>query len=83
MSKYDPLHAHLRRQTTAVYEMSFRDIERILAALLPKSAERPEWWGNETSPDTTHVQCKAWLAAGYHAYLHKGQDRVRFQRTTR
>jgi len=38
MAKYDPLEAHLRRQKTATYEMTFRDIERVLAALLPRRA---------------------------------------------
>ena len=59
----DPLQGHLRRQKTQTYEMTFGDVERIIAALLPKSAQRPEWWANETSPDTRHVQCRAWLDA--------------------
>ena len=37
MAKYEPLHDHLRRPKTALYEMTFRDIERVLAVLLPKS----------------------------------------------
>ena len=79
MAKYDPLQGHLRRQKTATYDMTFRDIERT-SALLPKSANRPEWWSNETNPETRHVQCKAWLTAGYNAVLIKGADRVRFER---
>jgi hypothetical protein len=80
MAKYDLLHAHLRRQKTATYEMTFGDVERVIAALLPKSAQRPEWWANETNPDTRHVQCKAWLDAGYNAFLIQGAERVRFER---
>ena len=80
MAKYDPLHDHLRRQNAATYEMTFRDIERVLASLLPHSAERPEWWANERSADTRHVQCRAWLDAGYNAFLDKGAERVRFER---
>jgi hypothetical protein len=80
MAKYDPLHDHLRRQKTATYEMTFRDIERLLALLLPKSAQRPEWWSNETSADTRHVQCRAWLEAGYTAHPIKGAEKVRFER---
>jgi hypothetical protein len=79
MAKYDPLHAHLKRQTAAIYEMSFRDIERVLALLLPASAQRAEWWTNEANSDSSHVQCKAWLSAGYKAFL-KGHERVRFER---
>ena len=80
MGKYDPLEHHLRRQKTASYEMSFRDIERVLGQLLPKSAQRPEWWANEDSPATRHVQCKAWLRAGYRAIPQVHSERVRFER---
>lgn len=80
MAKYDPLRQHLRRQKAARYEMTFRDIERVLTGLLPKSAQRPEWWANEVSPDTRHVQCRAWLDAGYNAVLIKGAECVRFER---
>jgi hypothetical protein len=81
MGKYDPLESHLRRQKTATYEMSFRDIERILGELLPKSANRPEWWANEQNPHTRHVQCKAWLRAGYQATPQIHVERVRFERS--
>jgi hypothetical protein len=81
MAKYDPLEHHLRRQKSASYDMTFRDIERVLGGLLPKSARRPEWWGNERSADTFHVQCKAWLAAGFTAHVRVGDERVSFKRT--
>jgi len=80
LGKYDPLHRHLLRQQTASYEMSFRDVERIIGALLPRGAQRPEWWANEQAPDPRHVQCRAWLAAGFHAFLVKGAERIRFER---
>jgi hypothetical protein len=80
MAKYDPLRLHLRRRKTATYEMTFGDVERVIAALLPKRATYPEWWANETSPETRHVQCKAWLDAGYNAFLVKGAEKVRFER---
>ena len=81
MSKYDPLSGHLRRQRQEDLELSFPEIERILGAMLPKSADRPQWWANTTDPDTIHVQCKAWCDAGYDAFLLVGKDRVRFKRT--
>jgi hypothetical protein len=80
MGKYDPLFAHLRRQTSATYEMSFRDIERLLTAFLPHGAERAEWWSNERAPGSRRVQSRAWLDAGYSAFLVKGAGRVRFER---
>jgi hypothetical protein len=80
MGKYDPLLAHLRRQKSAAYEMSFRDIERVLTAFLPHRAERAEWWSNERGPGGSRVQCGAWLDAGYNAFLVEAGDRVRFER---
>jgi hypothetical protein len=82
MAKYDPLRTHLRRQSAATYEMSFRDIECVLTRPLPNSAARPEWWANEIDPRSRHVQCRAWLDAGYTASLRQGADSVRFERVT-
>ena len=79
MAKYDPLEAHLRRQKTATYEMTFRDIERVLGALLPRRAHGPAWWGNEAAAAVGQVQCRAWLRAGYRAFLQK-EEHVRFER---
>ena len=80
MGKYDPLEGHLRRQTGDEAEMSFSEIERLLGAMLPAAARRPQWWCNEVGPHRTHVQCGAWLAAGFEAWLVPGKDRVRFKR---
>lgn len=80
MGKYDALEAHLRRQKAATYEMSFRDIERILGALLPKHAFRAEWWANDELQDPSLVQCRAWLRCRYRADLLEGDERVRFTR---
>jgi hypothetical protein len=80
MGKYDPLHRYIRRQKAQIFEMSFAEIERIVGAMLPKSAERPQWWANEVSAASAHVQCAAWLEAGVEAFLMIGQDRVQFRR---
>jgi len=80
MGKYDALTAHLRRQRVSRYEMSFAEIERVIAALLPNGAQRPEWWGNESSPDSRHVQSRAWLSAGFRAAPDVRRERVRFER---
>lgn len=80
MGKYDALEAHLRRQKAATYEMTFRDIERVLGALLPKRACRVEWWADDEGHETPRVQCRAWLQARYRAALLKGDERVRFTR---
>lgn len=80
MGKYDPLEGHLRRQTAPELEMTFAEIERLVGAMLPASSARPQWWTNERGPRRTHVQCEAWLRAGYEAFLIAGKDRVRFRR---
>jgi hypothetical protein len=80
LGKYDALEAHLRRQKAATYEMTFRDIERVLGALLPKRAYRAEWWANDEAPGASRVQCRSWLRSRYRAELLKGDERVRFAR---
>ncbi len=80
MGKYDPLKRYLRRQKEERFELTFVEIERIVGAMLPKSAERPQWWANESSPDPSHVQCAAWRDVGLEAHLIAGRDRVEFRR---
>lgn len=63
--------------------MSFTDIERQIGALLPKSAQRAQWWANEASDATAHVQCRAWREAGYDAFPAVDRETVRFQRVDR
>ncbi|HEY9552872.1 DUF7662 domain-containing protein [Allosphingosinicella sp.] len=83
MAKYDPLHRYLRRKDAGEIEMTFTHIERVLGAMLPNSAARPQWWANEISLGSRHVQCRAWRDAGYDAFLIEGEDRVRFKRRPR
>ena len=82
MAKYDPLRRFLRRNSRAEVQMSFADIERVIGAMLPKSAERPQWWANEADPLSRHVQAKAWLEAGYEAFLVADAEKVTFKRRT-
>jgi hypothetical protein len=80
MGKYDPLHRYLSRKAADELEMTFTDLERVLGAMLSNGAARREWWANETSASTRHVQAHAWMAAGYYAFLVEGEERVRFRR---
>jgi hypothetical protein len=59
MSKYDPLRDHLMLLRHREFEMTFREIENLIGASLPRSAERPQWWANIRG-DSTHVQGEAW-----------------------
>ena len=78
MAKYDPLEAYLHRRGSAEVELAFEEVERIFGTRLRDSASRPQWWAIEADADTSHVQCKAWQAAGYDAFM-LPQGRVLFR----
>ncbi len=68
MNKYDLLGNWLRRQPGVRVSASFEDIEdedRIGVKLPLTARQRREWWGNEVSGDSRHVQCRAWFKAGW------------------
>jgi hypothetical protein len=69
MAKYDPLQRYLTQRGSAELELAFEEVERIIGSSLPESAARPQWWANETGPESRHAQCSAWRAAGYEAFL--------------
>lgn len=79
MAKYDPLRDYLMDQRGHEFELTFRDIERILGASLPASAQKPQWWAN-LSGESSHVQREAWRRAGFDAFLVKGSDKVKFRK---
>lgn len=83
MAKYDPLRRFLKRSARSEVKMTFADVERVIGGMLPKSAQRPQWWANETDPLSRHVQSKAWLEAGFEAFLLPGADQVIFRRQAR
>ena len=75
----DKAHAYLISQQLETDEKMALLIEKILAGPLPTSALKHQWWANKLSPNTSHVQRRAWGDAGYNAFLHAGR-RVRFKR---
>lgn len=75
MAKYDPLYAYLRRQKTDAVDLTFRDIERLVGAFLPKAALSDAWWGAEAG-----VQSRAWGEAGFEARPDPKSERVLFVR---
>ena len=63
VSKYAPLESHLRDSGRARVPMTFREIERVIGAPLPKSAFRHRaLWSNNPA---NWVMTRAWLTAGY------------------
>ncbi len=79
MAKYDPLKRYLSRQKAPRVDLTFTEVERIIGAMLPKSAARPQWWANEADTETSHVQVAAWRDAGFKAFL-AGPEQVRFEK---
>jgi hypothetical protein len=62
-SKYRPLLDYLKAHQGNAVTLTFRHIEKILGARLPKSARQyRHWWANDKTG--THSQAYAWLAAG-------------------
>ncbi len=59
--KYQPLTAFLATQRVDVIRLTPADIEAVLHAPLPQSAQRRHWWMN--SPTANHA--RAWLDAGW------------------
>lgn len=83
MSKYDPLNRWLSGAHQRRVHATFEQLEAILGCGLPVAARQyPAWWANEAG-DTTHVQCRAWLDAGFAAdNLNLSNETVEFVKTT-
>jgi hypothetical protein len=65
MALYDPLYKWLRSKSAKNICVTFGQIEAVLGFRLPDTArDRPQWWANEMA-DTRHVQCRAWMDAGF------------------
>ena len=79
MAKYEPLARFLLRHKGPEIELTFLEIERILGALLPKAALRPDWWRSEAvaSREPQHL---AFAGAGFVAHASPREERVRFVR---
>jgi hypothetical protein len=81
VSKYDPLYEYMCGQSLQRFVLSFKEIEDIIGDQLPASAARPQWWENATDLNSSHVQCRAWRAADYNAFLVHGSNKVRFEKS--
>ena len=74
MAKYDPLFRYLCHADDGAIEMSFDEIDALVATL-PSAARQRVWWTN----DSSRPQAKAWLNAGREvASVDPGRGRVQF-----
>lgn len=77
--EYGPLGDFLRSQRLQTIRLSLKEIEKIIAAPLPDSANTPQFWANVArhSPSRRHQ----WMGAGYSAFFEPTSTSVRFERT--
>jgi hypothetical protein len=81
MSIYDALRDKLQRSKLTSLRMSFAEVEEAIGRPLPRSAyNRKEWWSNEDSASTRHIQCRSWQSAGYDAEVSITAQSVTFER---
>lgn len=64
MAKYDPLFRHLQGVAADEIDMSFDQIEGLVGPLPRSARSYPAWWANERA-GSRHVQCRAWIDAGW------------------
>lgn len=77
MSKYLPLSEHLSRHAGDEWRASFADIEKVLGAPLPKTAQQAGWWAGEV--EKPHH--RAWLDHGWRVEaVDKAAGTVTFRR---
>ncbi len=63
MSKYSALGDYLKRQSRDAVPMTFGEIEKIVGAKLPASAQKHRpWWSNNAD---NSVMTKVWRDAGF------------------
>jgi hypothetical protein len=80
-NKYDPLRDYLKKQNRDDFVLSFEEIEDILGFALPRSAQRAEWWDDDT-PQNPRLQRQAIRDGGYDSRRLSEGGMIRFRRTS-
>ena len=78
-NKYNPLRDFLKKEKRADLVLTFEEIEDILGFALPRSAQRAEWWDDET-PEHPRLQAQAIRGAGYDSRRSPDGMKVRFRK---
>jgi hypothetical protein len=81
VNKYDPLCDYLKKQNQPDFVLSFEEIEDILGFALPRSAQRAEWWDDDT-PEHPRLQRQAIREGGYDSRRLSEGRKVRFRKTS-
>lgn len=81
MNKYDPLRDYLKKEKRIDFILTFEEIEDILGFALPRSAQRAEWWDDD-SPHHPKAQRQAVRDGGYDSRRVSEGMKVRFRKTS-
>ena len=81
MNKYDPLRDYLKKEKRIDFILTFEEIEDILGFALPRSAQRAEWWDDD-SPQHPKAQRQAVRDGGYDSRRVSEGMKVRFRKTS-
>ena len=63
-----------------VLRMSLERVADFVGGLPQSALKNANWWANERAEGSAHVQCKAWLDAGYKARPNLKAETVTFER---
>jgi hypothetical protein len=78
-NKYDPLRDFLKKEKRTDFILTFEEIEDILGFDLPRSAQRAEWWDNDTV-EHPKLQRQAIRDGGYDSRRLPDSTSVRFRK---
>lgn len=78
--KYLPLALYFENCKKYEFQLTFKEIEKIIHAELPKSSRKySAWWANEKR--NTHTHTKSWQDAGFHTQdLSLSEETVLFKK---
>jgi hypothetical protein len=79
--KYEPLHDYLLKETRDDFLLTYDEIEAIVGFDLPRSAQRAEWWDEDT-PEHPRPQAQAIRQAGYDSRRTPDGTKVRFRKAS-
>jgi len=80
-NKFEPLCDFLLKEKRVDFVLTFEEIEDILGFALPRSAQRAEWWDDDT-PHHPKLQRQAIRAGGYDSRRTPDGMKVRFRKTS-
>ena len=80
-NKYQPLRDYLFKEKRIDFTLTFEEIEDILGFTLPRSAQRAEWWDDDT-PENPRLQRQAIRDGGFDSRRTPDGMKVRFRKTS-